>query len=138
MSLQLIHVAMCFKNFYCCEVLVFLALSHEHICFCLNTYLFASFMDHLVWSWLFINQIRNWLFWGSSRIGGGGGGGKKPSPIPKICHSYPTLMKLGTVITYPKKIQKTYESRDTLLEFCWHQHFFNGNQQILLCQEIQV
>ena len=24
----------------------------------------------------------------------------------KICHTYPTTMKLGTVISYPKKIQK--------------------------------
>ena len=31
----------------------------------------------------------------------------------KICHPYPTKMKLGTVIPYPKKIQKIYESRDT-------------------------
>ena len=31
----------------------------------------------------------------------------------KICHTYPTTMKLGTVIPYPKKIQKIYESRDT-------------------------
>ena len=39
-------------------------------------------------------------------------------PLPKICHTYPTVMKLGTVIPYPKKIQKIYESRDTPLEFC--------------------
>ena len=32
-------------------------------------------------------------------------------------------MKLGTVIPYLKKIQKM--SRDTPLEFCWHQHFFS-------------
>ena len=25
---------------------------------------------------------------------------------PKICHTYPTTMKLGTVIPYLKKIQK--------------------------------
>ena len=25
-----------------------------------------------------------------------------------------------------------------LPEFCWHQHFFTGNQQILLYQEIQI
>ena len=41
-----------------------------------------------------------------------GGGGEKP-PLPKICHTYPTMIKLGTVIPYPKKIQKIYESRDT-------------------------
>ena len=37
--------------------------------------------------------------------GGGGGGG--------ICHTYPTMMKAGTVIPYLKKIQKLHESRDT-------------------------
>ena len=47
----------------------------------------------------------------------GWGGGKK-APLPKICHTYPTAMKLDTVIPYPKKIQKIYESRDTPLEFC--------------------
>ena len=48
---------------------------------------------------------------------GWGGGGKK-GPLPKICHTFPAVMKLGTVIPYPKKIQKIYESRDTPLEFC--------------------
>ena len=58
--------------------------------------------------------------------------------LPKICHTYPTMMKLGAVIPYLKKIQKIYESRDTPPDFCWHQHFFIGNQQILLYQEIQI
>ena len=40
------------------------------------------------------------------------------APLFKICHTYPTMMKLGTVIPYPKKIQKIYESRDIPLEFC--------------------
>ena len=48
---------------------------------------------------------------------GWGGGGKK-GPLPKICHTFPAVMKLGTVIPYPKKIQKIYELRDTPLEFC--------------------
>ena len=41
-------------------------------------------------------------------VGGGGVGSSKstPSPFPKICHTYPTMMKLGTVIVYLKKIQK--------------------------------
>ena len=33
-------------------------------------------------------------------------------PVAKICHIYPAMMKLGTVIPYLKKIQKIYESRD--------------------------
>ena len=44
-------------------------------------------------------------------------GGKKP-PLPKTCHIYPTIMKLGTVIPNLKKTQKIYESRDTAIEFC--------------------
>ena len=47
----------------------------------------------------------------------GWGGGQKGPPLPKIGHTYPAMMKLGTVIPYPKKIQKIYESRDAPLEF---------------------
>ena len=44
-----------------------------------------------------------------------GWGAKRPS-FTKICQIYSTIMKLGTVILYLKKIQKTYKSRDTPLE----------------------
>ena len=44
-------------------------------------------------------------------------------PLPNICHTYPTMMKFGTVIPCLKEIQKIYESRQTHPEFCWHQHF---------------
>ena len=47
-----------------------------------------------------------------------GRGGTKRPPLPKTW--------------------KLYESCDTPLEFCWHQHFFTGNRQILLHQEIQI
>ena len=47
-----------------------------------------------------------------------GWGGPKRPPLPKICHTYPTLVKLGTVMPYLRKIQNIYESRDTPLEFC--------------------
>ena len=67
--------------------------------------------------WLYFNAIQDGLFWKCSQMGGGGGGGKK-HPLSKICHTYPTLMKLDTVISYLKKIQKLHESRDTPLEFC--------------------
>ena len=42
--------------------------------------------------------------------GGGGGARSKKAlfPLAKICHTYPTMMKLGTVIPL-KKIQKMYE-----------------------------
>ena len=49
---------------------------------------------------------------------GSGEGGSKKASLPKICHTYLTIMKLGTVISYLKKIQKIFESRDTPLAFC--------------------
>ena len=46
-------------------------------------------------------------------------GAKKPPPLLlKIIYTYTTMMKLGTVIPYLKKIQKIYELRDIDLEFC--------------------
>ena len=40
-------------------------------------------------------------FFGAAHGWGGGGGGGN-TPIPKICDTYPTMMKLGTVIPYLK------------------------------------
>ena len=59
-------------------------------------------------------------------------------PLPKIRHTYPTMMKLGTIIPYLRKIQKMYHSHDASLEFCKHQHFFSRKQQILLYQKIKI
>ena len=42
-----------------------------------------------------------------------GWGVVKKVPLPKICHTYPTMMKLSTFVPYLKKIQKVYESRHT-------------------------
>ena len=63
-------------------------------------------------------------------------GGQK-GPLPEICHTYPTMMKLGTVIPHLKKIQKfinhvthPLSSADITI--------FTGNQQLLLYQEIQI
>ena len=38
--------------------------------------------------------------------GGGGGGGTRgqKKTLPKICHTYPTMIKLGIVIFYLKNI----------------------------------
>ena len=48
--------------------------------------------------------------------------GAKKVSLPKICRTYPKMMKLDAVIPYLKKFQKLYELRDTPIEFCWHQH----------------
>ena len=52
------------------------------------------------------------------RMGFFGAGHGWGGTLPKICHTYPTMMKLGTVIPYLRKIKKIYKSRDTSLEFC--------------------
>ena len=41
-----------------------------------------------------------------------GCGGAKRTPLPNICHTDPTMMKLGTVIPHLKK-KKMYEPWDT-------------------------
>ena len=43
------------------------------------------------------------------------GAGKNPPP--NICHTYPTMVKLGIVILYLKKIQKINKSRGMSFEF---------------------
>ena len=53
-----------------------------------------------------------------SQMGLFGAAPERPASFYKIRHVYPTMMKLSTVMPYLKKIQKIYESRDSLLEFC--------------------
>ena len=66
----------------------------------------------------FVNPIQDGHFRGCSRMGVGAKSHPPASPgLHKICHTYPIMMKLGTVIPYLKKIQKIYESRDTPPEF---------------------
>ena len=48
------------------------------------------------------NRIQDELFLGWSQMGEVG----KKAPFPKICHKYPTMMKLGTVIPYLRKTQE--------------------------------
>ena len=45
--------------------------------------------------------MQNGSFGGCSRMGGG-----QQGHLPKTCHTYSTLKKLGTVIPYLKKVQK--------------------------------
>ena len=41
--------------------------------------------------------------------------GSKKVPLPKICHTYTAMVKLGAVIPYLKKIQRMHKTRDTPL-----------------------
>ena len=51
--------------------------------------------------------------------------GLKSPKIPKICHTYPTMMKLGTVILYLKNIQKVYKSKKYMNPKCiWIQNVY--------------
>ena len=51
-----------------------------------------------------ITLFRVGLFGGCSWTGGGGM--QKDSSLLKICHTYPTMKKFGTVMLYLRKIQK--------------------------------
>ena len=85
------------------------------------------------WQILFLLTIfRTGLF------GAGHGSGWKNVPHYEICQTYPTMMKLSTIITYLTKIQNIYKSRDIPIKFCWHLYFFTKNQQLLLYQEMQI
>ena len=39
-------------------------------------------------------------------FGAAHGWGSQKAPLPKICHTYPKMMKLGTVIPYLRKVPK--------------------------------
>ena len=52
-----------------------------------------------------LNPIQDGHFRGCSRMRGGRGGGRKKASFPKICHTYSTMMKLGSY-TLPKEDPK--------------------------------
>ena len=72
-----------------------------------------------------VNHIQDGSFWAAH------GSGCKNAHLHKICHTYPKMMKLGTVIPYLTKIQNIYKSRDTPINFCWHPYFFTKNHQLI-------
>ena len=61
------------------------------------------------------------------------GRGQKAPFLPKICHTYPIMMKLGTIIPYLKEIQKLYKSCDTPVKFCWHRAFCQRKSAMFEC-----
>ena len=87
--------------------------THKNISFIVSQLLYKS----NYW-FLNFNPILDGLFGGCWQMEEGG---DKKASLPKICRTYLTTMKLGTVIPY----LKIYDSRDTALEFSWHQTFFH-------------
>ena len=55
---------------------------------------FIANFEH-VWPCHMFNPIQDGYFWGCSLMGEG-----KKTLLPKICDTYPAMMKLGTVIPY--------------------------------------
>ena len=80
-----------------------------------------------------LNLLTTGLFFKAAH---GLGGPKMPPPqnMSYISYNDDTWYSY----TLPKENHKIYKSRDTPLAFCWHQHFFTENQQILLYQEIKI
>ena len=60
----------------------------------------------LICSFTLSTLFRMGLFWTAHGLSRGKGGGVKKVPFSKICHTYPKLMKLGTVIPHLRMIQK--------------------------------
>ena len=97
---------------------------------------FINFQKMMQKFWEPLTLLGMGLF--AAAYGWSGKGWQKGVFLSEICHTYPTLVKLGIVIPYLKKIQKIHKSRDTPLEFYWHQYFFSENQQFLVYQKMQV
>ena len=85
---------------------------------------------------IFLLTLFRMGFFGAAH--GWGGEEQKPPPLHKICHTYPTMMKLSTVTSYLKKVQERFESRDTPLEFCWHHHFFSENRKFAISRNTDI
>ena len=72
---------------------------------------FLKFPDKYV----FCSSYSDWVFLGllTDR-----GCKNPPPPVPKICHTYPTMVKLSTAIPYLTKIRNIHKSRETPNMFC--------------------
>ena len=48
-------------------------------------------------------------------------------PLPKICYTYPTIVKLAKLTLYLGKTKTIYKSCDIPFKFSWHPHFSPNN-----------
>lgn len=74
----------------------------------------------------------------SALLTGKGGEGVLKSPTIYILLHISHNEETWHSYTHLKMIQKINKSRDTLLTFCWHQHFLPGIINFLLYREIQI
>ena len=101
-----------------------------------QAYLVRKYSDFIYYSNVehgnrcYFNPIPDGLFRGCSWMGET----KRPPSLKSVTYNDETWHNY----TLRKEDPKIYELCDTPREFCWHQHFFTGNQQILLYQEIQI
>ena len=58
--------------------------------------------------------------------------GKKAPQLPKICHTYPTMMKLYTVVLTQERSKKYIDHVTHHLSSADINHFFTGNQLFFL------
>ena len=82
----------------------------------------------------FFNPIQDGLFRGCSRMGGGK---KAPTSLKSVTHML-QWWNLAQLYLTQRRSKKYMNHVTHPLEFCWHQHFFTANQQILLYQEVQI
>ena len=120
-----LHILLLFKN----VVISLLSGSHDMLKtrvfgnhFSIEDYLLQKIISHLRFEKQFFIYTNVTTALTLFRMGFFGAAHKWGGPfcplLPKIRHTYPAMMKLGTVIPYLWKIQKMYKSRDTSLEFC--------------------
>ena len=86
------------------------------------------------------NPIQDGFFRGCWQRGMGRGGGGAKSTPPPCLKSLTHILQWWNlaVIPYVMKIQKLYESRETTLEFCWHQHFIPESANFAISRNIGI
>ena len=66
--------------------------------------------NHFLWMKMVLTQFRMGFIWAARRLGWGGG--QKKAPLPKICHTFPAIVKLDSY-TLPKEDPKN-------ISITWH------------------
>ena len=105
-------------------------------------YFFCTFIGENKLTYLLTNKTSYWnnctdiaSVWNCVYLGllMNGRGGENNVSLPKICRTVTHILQrwnLAELYLTLKKTPKIYESHVILLEFCWHQSFFIGNQKI--------